>query len=141
VTILIGGVMRLAGPCLFAARNLGAAGRRSRVSSGETMLYVGMAAVAIAAVCLILYVVTRWVQKRRHFSHAALFTGLCQAHGLDRRARGTLKKVAACRRVTPAARVFIEPKWLDPSNLGGSLRSQASKIAALRDRLFGETAG
>ena len=39
-------------------------------------------------------------------------------------------------RFPAAARVFIEPKWLDPAGLGPAFRSDAVPLGRLRNSLF-----
>ena len=134
-------VCRLAQSALFGARNYGGVGRsRSSVGTGEVILYLMIAGAAIAVVCSSIYLGSRLVHRRRHHSHGGLFAGLCRTHGLDRSTRGLLKQVARFHKLQQPARVFVDPKWLDPSSLQGPLRRQALRVAALRNRLFREDA-
>ncbi len=127
-------------PVLFGVRNLWAAGRhRGGADAGQAIAYLMIAAVVIAGVCLAIYFGSRILNRRRHYSHGALFSGLCQIHGLDRTARGLLRQLARSRQIPHPAQVFTEPKWLDPGGLPAAMRPQARKVAALRNRLFGES--
>lgn len=117
---------------------LGAASRyrASRADAGEVLVWLLIAVGAIAAVCVLLYAVNRMVHRWRYNSHPALFYGLCKVHGLDGNARNLLKQVARLHNLRWPGRLFIDPKWLDPANQGGSLRARAAELAALRERLF-----
>ena len=131
-------VALLVGQTLLGAGNLGAASRRAgRVDTGEALIYLVIAGGLIAAVCVAIAVATRIHRQRRRKSHAALFRGLCQLHGLDRRARRLLKQLARHYQLAQPARLFCEPKWLDPTGLRSGLRQRASEVTALRNRLFG----
>ena len=138
MTGLTTAAMPVAGPILFGARNLGAASRyRSTVDSGQVILYLAIAAAVIAVVCLGVYFGTRVAHRRRHNSHGSLLHSLCRVHGLDRGTRRLLKQVARHHKLAHPARVFTEPQWLDPARLRGAMRRQASRVAAVHDRLFG----
>jgi len=122
---------------LLAARKYGFGGRpSSRVSTGEIFLYLLLAAGVIAAVCLALHFGSRTLHRRRQYSHAGLFGGLCKLHGLDRRGRTLLRNLAKAHRLSYPARLFTEPAWLDPAQLPGPLRGRANEVAILRNRLF-----
>jgi len=123
---------------LLAARTHDWTGRRARVSTGEIFLYLLLAAGAIVAVCLAIHFASRVLHHRRQYSHAGLFGGLCKLHGLDRRAKTLLKGLAAAHRLSYPARLFTEPRWLDPTQLPGPMRGRANEVAALRNRLFVE---
>jgi len=127
----------LVGEGLLAAGNPGAAGRRAdRVDTGEALLWLAAAGGLIALVCLAIRLVSRWQHRRRHNSHRRLFQGLCRTHGLDRGARRLLRQVARHYQLKQPARLFTEPKWLNPADLPGALRRRAAEVAALRNRLF-----
>jgi hypothetical protein len=129
--------MLLAGEVLLAAGNLGAASRRaSRPAGGQALVWLAVAVGIIAVVCVAISLGSRLLRRRRYNSHGSLFSGLCRAHGLDHRARGLLKRVARHHRLVHPARLFTEPKWLDPADLKGSLRRRAAEVAMLRNRLF-----
>lgn len=125
---------------LFGARGIRDIGRyRSSVDTGQVLVYLIIAAVAIAAVCLGIYFGTRMTQRRRYNSHGSLFAGLCRLHGLDRGTRRLLKQVARHHRLRYPARVFTEPRWLDPASLPAGLRDESRRVAALRNRLFSKS--
>jgi hypothetical protein len=127
----------LASGYLLAAGNLGAASRRAdRVGTGEALVWLAVAGGMIALVCLAIRLVSRWRYRRRHNSHRRLFQGLCRTHGLDRGARRLLRQVARHRQLKQPARLFTEPRWLNPADLPGALRRRAAEVAALRNRLF-----
>ena len=132
----------LIGEAVFNARKLKAASRRgSGVPAGQIFFYLVIVAAVIAVVCLAIYFGTRALQRRRQYSHGGLFGGLCRVHGLNHRTKALLKKVASLHKLEYPARLFIEPKWLDPAALDGSLRSQAAEVTAVRNQLFSETSG
>jgi hypothetical protein len=102
----------------------------------ELFVWLAVAFGAIAILCGGLYFAHRWFHHHRHHSHAALFRGLCEAHGLNRASRRLLAQVGRCCRVSPPARLFVEPQWLDSVNLSGALQTRAEEIGAMRARLF-----
>jgi hypothetical protein len=128
----------LAAETLLAAGNLGAASRRAdRVdNSTEALVWLGIAGGMIAVVCLVICVVSRLYRRLRYHSRGSLFRGLCRMHGLDHRARRLLKQVARDQKLAQPARLFTEPKWLNPANLRGPLRCRALEVAMLRNRVF-----
>ena len=113
-----------------------AAGNYGRRSGGEMVVYLAVAVVAIAVVCVGAYLVSLVVHQRRFNSHGALFSGLCRIHALDRNARKLLIEVAQHRRLSQRARLFTDPRWLDPATLRGPIRRKAADVDALRRRLF-----
>ena len=115
---------------LLAAESYGRSG------SGEMIAYLGVAVVAIAVVCLVAYLASRVVHQRRFNNHGTLFSGLCRMHALDRSARKLLVEVAQHRRLSQRARLFTDPRWLDPATLRGPIRRKAADVDALRRRLF-----
>jgi hypothetical protein len=127
----------LAGATLLGAGNFGAASRRaSRTNAGEVLVWLLLVGGIIAVVCLAIRFASRLQRRRRFNSHGALFQGLCRTHKLDRRARGLLKQVARSHKLAQPARLFSEPKWLDPANLRGGLSRRAAEVSMLRNRLF-----
>ena len=127
----------LAGETLFGAGNLGAASRRaSRVDTGQALMLLAIAGGIIAVVCLAIRFGSRLQRQRRFDSHGSLFQGLCRTHGLDRRAQRLLKQVARHHKLVQPARLFTEPKWLNPADLHGPLRRRAAEVTILRNRLF-----
>ena len=123
---------------LWASRNLGAAARGSSdMDTGAMVVWLMIAAGGIAAVCLGLYVLSRTLQKRRRYSHPALFVGLCRVHGLRRGARAVLAQLARSHGLNHPARLFLEPEWFDPDRLPAGLRSRSNEVAVLREKLCG----
>ena len=123
--------LSLSTPVLLAARS------RRGADTGEVLLYLAIAAVAIGGVCGVLYAVNRHRHAQRFNSHPSLFNGLCDRHELDRPARALLKQIAGHHQLKYPAQVFIDPKLFDEKRLGGSLSGQGLQIAALRNQLFG----
>ena len=127
----------LAGGSLLGSGNLGAASRRTgRANGAEALIWLLLVVGIIAVVCVAIRFVSRLQRRRSRYSHGALFQGLCRAHGLDRGARRLLKQIARHHRLSQPARLFTEPKWLAPANLGGSLHRRLPQVTALRTRLF-----
>lgn len=133
---ILAGIL-LAGETLLGAGNLGAASRRaSRSNAGEAIVWLAVVGGMIAVVCLAIRFGSRLQRRRRYNNHGSLFQGLCRTHGLNHRARGLLKQLARHHKLAQPARLFIEPKWLDPASLRGALRRRAAEVAMLRNRLF-----
>ena len=109
---------------------------RSEADTGQMMVWSLAAGGIIAVVCGGLLVYTRMAHKWRTDSQRGLFSSLCKLHELDRNSRQLLKRAVQFHSLTPPARVFTEPKWLDPSKLGADFRPQAKALKALRNRLF-----
>ncbi len=129
--------MLLVEPILLGARTFR---RRGGAGAGEMIVYLMIAAGLIAGVCLAVFFVSRANQRRRRYSHNGLFASLCLIHGLDHAAKALLKQVASCHKTSQPARVFTEPNWLDPGSLPAPLRGRAAQVAALRSRLFAQSA-
>jgi hypothetical protein len=107
-----------------------------RVGGGEALVWLLAVGAVITLVCLIIRLISRLQHRSRYNSHSSLFRGLCRTHGLDYRARSLLKQVARHRELDYPARLFTEPKWLDPHSLHGRLRHRAAEVAFLRSHLF-----
>jgi hypothetical protein len=125
-----------------------AAGRPAsggRADTGQMLVWLLAAGLVIGLVSAAMVIANRVAHHRRYKSPSALFHGLCRLHGLDAASRRLLKQVVRFHRLPHPARLFIEPKWLDPANLGASFQSQAGQLQELRGRLFSvraaETAG
>ena len=137
MTSFIAATLWLVEATLLGAGNLGAASRRaSRTNTGEALVWLLIVGAVIAVVCLAIRLTSRLQRRRRFNSHGGLFQDLCRIHKLDRRARGLLKQVARSHKLAQPARLFTEPKWLDPANLRGGLRRRAAEVSMLRNRLF-----
>lgn len=117
---------------LFGVKGFG----RRDADTGEIAVYMALAVVVIALVCLAIFIGNKLAHRRRYNSHASLFAGLCRVHGLDRAACKLLRQVVSCRGLAQPARVFTEPQWLDPSDTPQALRGQTGQLAQLHQRLF-----
>lgn len=71
-------------------------------------------------------------------SRGRLFRELCGAHRLSRASRRLLKRLASARGVANPAMLFIEPAYLDATNLPAQLRSSTAELQMLREALFGD---
>ena len=111
-------------------------GPAPRADTGQMLAWLLVAGAVIGAVSLVLMVANRIGRRWRFNSHPALFYGLCKVHGLDSAARRLLKRVVRFHRLGQPGRLFVEPKWLDPANLGPSFQTQAAELEKLRNRLF-----
>jgi len=111
-------------------------GLGQRADIRHMLVWLLGAGAAIGAVSFVLVVANRIARRWRFNSHPALFYGLCKVHGLDSAARRLLKRVVRFHRLAQPGRLFVEPKWLDPANLGPSFRPQAAELERLRNRLF-----
>ncbi len=109
---------------------------RSEADTGQMMVWALAAGGVIAIVCGGLLLYTKMANKWRTDSHSGLFSSLCKLHELDRGARQLLKRAVQFHSLAPPARVFTEPKWLDPSKLGADFKPQAKALKDLRIRLF-----
>ena len=128
----------LPAPLQWATLPIGALPRRTSGPDGELVfLWLAVAAVLIAAVCGVCYLVNRMVHCRRHYSHAALFGQLCRLHGLDAGSRRLLKRLAGQHNLPQPAKLFVDPRWLDSAAAGGTPPNRRAELTALRHRLFG----
>ena len=107
-----------------------------RADTRQMMGWLLVAGAVIGVVSLILVIANRVAKHWRYKSHRGLFSGLCRVHGLDAANRRLLKRVVRSHRLRQPARLFIEPKWLDPAGLGPEFRSQAAVLDKLRIGLF-----
>jgi len=111
-------------------------GLAQRADTRQMLVWLLGAGAAIGTVSVVLVVANRVARRWRFNSHPALFYGLCKVHGLDSAARRLLKRVVRFHRLGQPGRLFVEPKWLDPANLGPSFQPQAPELERLRNRLF-----
>ena len=93
--------------------------------------------IAVAAVTFL----WQWIDRRRPQDFrcnrpSRLFDELCKAHRLDRSSRRVLKQLAACRGLTDAGVLFIEPDHFDTSRIPAELTTSAKQIRQLRHQLF-----
>ena len=107
-----------------------------RADTRHMMVWLLVAGAVIAVVSVILVIANRIAWHWGHKSHRGLFWGLCKVHGLDSASRRLLTRVVRFHRLRQPARVFIEPKWLDPAGLGPAFRSDAVPLNKLRNGLF-----
>jgi len=121
---------------LSAFNSLFAASARSQTGSGQAMVWLLAAAVAIGIIVGGLVLANKAVHRRRTNSHPGLFTGLCQHHKLDRARRNLLKAIGQAHRVRYPARVFLDPSLFDPKRLPPALRARKDEVLALRQQLF-----
>jgi hypothetical protein len=106
-------------------------------NTAESLVYIGIAAAVITTVALVAYAVNRFLRHRHSESQWGLFHGLCRAHGLGRRSRLLLRRIAQHHRLRQPARLFTEPDWLDPSSgLAQKFGGRLNEIGELRTRLF-----
>ncbi len=107
-----------------------------RADTRHMMVWLLVAGAAIGVISLILVIANRVAWHWRYRSHPGLFCGLCKVHGLDAASRRLLKRVVRFHRLRQPARLFIEPKWLEPAGLGPAFRAQAAALEKLRNSLF-----
>lgn len=65
-----------------------------------------------------------------------LFRELCLAHQLDIGAQKLLSQLAAAFQLAQPAEVFVTPRVFSPEQLPEHLRTEAARVAELRERLF-----
>ena len=118
-------------------------GLNSRFSKSQPSLDIGDLGIAVAvllglvaAIYAVGKLATRLDASRRYNSPRRLFRDLCQAHGLDRRQRRLLSRLAYWQHLRHPARLFLEPQRYEVANLGPHLDEFADQYEALRDKLF-----
>jgi hypothetical protein len=99
-------------------------------------LLVG-SAVIVAAVVVIVQVMSSRGARRTSASARRLFRSLCRAHRLNWWDRRLLCRLARACRLPDAGRLFIDPRYFDAETARGRPRANASRIAELRQQLFG----
>jgi len=111
-------------------------------ADGSMMVWIGIIGAVIVGVAIALGVLSHVLHKQSRHSQAGLFAGLCAVHALPRNSRALLKQLAASYGLAAApARLFTEPRWLDPNPNNSLFRQRGPELAALRDQLFGEGQG
>ncbi len=95
--------------------------------------------VLVASAVLWQLVTSRAFGRLPSNSPRGLFRELSRAHGLDRSGRRLLKRLAAARGVAPPALLFVHPECFGVEGLPDDLLDQATTIAELEQRLFGES--
>ncbi|MCI0333328.1 MAG: hypothetical protein L0228_08915 [Planctomycetes bacterium] len=110
---------------------------RPGITANQWLIVVGVIA------CLLLTTLIYRVASRRSSrtfssdSPAKLFRELCAAHGLNLYSRRLLKRLAQARGLTSPALLFVEPQHFDTHNFPAELKSSATELRQLRERLFG----
>jgi hypothetical protein len=107
-----------------------------RADTRQMLVWLLIAGVVIAVVSVVLVVANRIARRWRYNSHPALFYRLCKIHGMDSASRRLLKRVVRFHRLRHPGRLFVEPNWLDPANLGTAFRPYATELERLRNALF-----
>lgn len=116
-------------------------GRQLRTSDGSskssgfiivTSVLVGLSLIGGG----VFLIVKKWVQTP-NFKKLKLFQGLCRTHGLNRRDRSRLLKLARAQQLENFAEVFVRPELFDsPSGSDNDSSRDWMAIMKLRDRLF-----
>lgn len=128
--------LSVAESCLGALLAVERESPANQADTGQMLVWLLIAGLVIGVVSVIMVIANRIAHRWRYNSHPALFRGLCKLHGLDSAGRRLLKRVVRFHRLTHPARVFVEPKWLDPANLGASFQPRAAELERLRNGLF-----
>ncbi len=105
--------------------------------SGAGIL-LGVLVGAIILACVASFVVNRYLHHLKYESHAGLFQGLCQAHGLDSASCRLLKQVVGSAELEAKARVFTEPGFLEKAIRNPRNTSNREKLTELYRQLFDE---
>jgi hypothetical protein len=107
-----------------------------RADTGQMLIWLLVAGVVIGVVSAMLVIANRVARRWRYNSHPAVFRALCKLHGLDGPSRRLLRRVVRYHRLSQPGRLFVEPKWLDPANLGAAFQPLAAELETLRNSLF-----
>jgi len=116
-------------------------GRRSSIDTTSLLIWLGLAVLIIGVVCAAAIVAHRAAKKFKHNSHQGLFFGLCKAHQLGRKERALLGQLARAHNTRFPGEVFINPNYLHPKKLPGSMKAKQQEVGRLYMRLFGEPQG
>jgi hypothetical protein len=103
-------------------------------------LSILIVAAVVAVAAALLDMLADVFRRRGRNSQPRLFAALCRLHCLKRNSRRLLKQVAAAHRLAQPAQMFLDPQWLDPACVPGSLRQRTSELTALRLQLFEDSA-
>ena len=129
---------------LLSQGRLANLGDRFRNGGGNfdwlTMLIV---VVVMAIAIAVVWLVSQHLNKREtggYHNHRSLYRELCRAHQLGWRDRRLLALLAHKQGVVVPARLFVEPERFEPPRLEGLKESQQTRLAGLREYLFGEAA-
>lgn len=140
------GASLICGPCrwgfqhglLLAARAFESP-RRSRSSApvqpAELIAYLLIAVLVIGLLIVIPKFHARW-QRAKLRSPRRLFQQLCQQHQLPPDAVRLLEELAAVRRLSHPALVFVDASLYRRAGLTRSLVQRQDRLHALRDKLF-----
>lgn len=124
------------GSCLAQVVMAAGSSRSGPADTGQMLAWLLAAGVVIGLVCGLLVAASRFAHRWRYNSHPALFHGLCKVHGLQGASRRLLRRVARFHGLARPARLFVEPKWLDPTTLDASFQPRAVELEGLRCHLF-----
>jgi len=107
---------------------------------GDGVWWVGVLIVGalLAAVGILAAQIGRRIRRATPDHSRRLFAGLCQAHGLARRDRGLLRRLAGSQGLDPPARLFLEPERFAPVAIPAKLASCGARLQAIRGRLFAD---
>lgn len=111
-------------------------GEHARVSTHEVLLGLALLACGVVGLWMLSQHLARREKALRLYSPRRLFKQLCDAHGLPRAARKTLKRLAHVHELENPARLFLEPERFDISE-GQSVQQQEA-YRALKRKLFGD---
>ena len=129
---------------LFAAKSRlesmgsGFRGRHTRIETEHVIAGALVLSSIVLVIWLLSYLMSLQEQRRGYSSPTRLFLSLCKAHGLRWSQWWLLWRVARRQRLRDPARLFLEPKRLEPTRLGASLRSRANELRRLREKLFAD---
>ncbi|MDY0165263.1 MAG: hypothetical protein RBS80_01885 [Thermoguttaceae bacterium] len=130
-------VLQLANPVQHVFGQVRGGGYSQQVDVGSMLLWLGIAAVATAAVSVAVFFSHRAALRRRLNSHSGLFDGLCRVHNLTRGQRVLLRQIVQVHTPTYPCQVFTEPIWTHPQSLPAALRGKAADLGKLHKKLFG----
>ncbi len=107
-----------------------------RFEGGVWWLAIVTVVVLLPAVWVLGRLMGRWPGHATWSSPGRLFASLCRAHGLGRRDRWLLRRLAAFQSLSDPARLFLEPERFHPHGLGPTLSQWGTQLQAIRSRLF-----
>jgi hypothetical protein len=121
----------------FRLMSEGFRGQRRALGGSDLLLLLLIVAGMALAVWGLSRLAARRDRDRRIHSPKALFSELCQAHGLDRPARQLLLALARQHGLAHPAQIFVQPELCSAPSGAGPLQSRRAEIESLRGRLFG----
>jgi hypothetical protein len=113
-------------------------GRQTRLSSGYLVTGLLVSLAVLVAVWILAKVVNGWDGRRPIDSSLVLFLALCKAHRLRWPDWWLLWRVARDQQLQEPARLFLEPKRLDPAGMSPVLRLRSAELETIARRLFAE---